>query len=110
MREIEFIQILQSPSLKPVGNVRVAETPLMMEVDRQESLAMKSPRQGSGQSEFVWSTTALPRAQRKQAAEALRNFQLSLSNPSKPGQAETSESFPVYFGTVGKHGVVGNAG
>ncbi|QEG23134.1 glutamine amidotransferase [Mariniblastus fucicola] len=92
--------------LKPIGNVRVAETPLMMEVtvsNFSEDIANKVQVEVGS---TVFRRPALGSADSDASTEELPTVFIE---SIEPGQSET-RIFPVYFGQVGQHSVTATIG
>lgn len=105
---VEFIRCAKSvhanlsvSGLRPIGNVRVAETPLMMEV----TVSNPSPEVAKKiQINVTVSVYDRPSPGSNSATVREEGLPTVFIESIEPGQAE-SRRFPVYFGTVGKHSV-----
>lgn len=92
--------------LRPIGNVRVAETPLMMEV----TVSNLSPDVARKIQVKVESTVYdRPAPGATEAGVSVEDLPTVFIESIEPGQSET-RIFPVYFGTVGKHSVEASIG
>jgi len=89
-------------NLRPIGNVRVAETPLMMEVTVSNLAQDVAKRIQVKVSSSVYDR---PAPGSTDAASAVEELPTVFIESIEPGQSET-RIFPVYFGGVGKHSVM----
>ena len=92
--------------LKPIGNVRVAETPLMMEV------TVNNMSQDVAKKIQVTVSSAVydrPAPGSTESAAEVEELPTVFIESIEPGQSET-RIFPVYFGGVGKHSVMAAIG
>ena len=92
--------------LKPIGNVRVAETPLMMEV------TVNNLSQDVAKKIQVTVSSAVydrPAPGSTESAAEVEELPTVFIESIEPGQSET-RIFPVYFGGIGKHSVMAAIG
>ena len=92
--------------LKPIGNVRVAETPLMMEVtvsNLSQDVAKKI------QIKVNSSVYDRPTSGSTESSADIEELPTVFIESIEPGQSE-SRIFPVYFGVAGKHSVTATIG
>ncbi len=93
-------------SLKAIGNVRVAETPLMMEVEVRNYSNEVAKKIQVNVNSTVYGRPAPSSTEVSSKSEELPTVFIE---SIEPGQAET-RIFPVYFGQVGKHGIAASLG
>ncbi len=110
---IEMIRCVKSrhtnlaiSSLKAIGNVRVAETPLMMEVEVKNFSNEVAKKIQVKVNSTVFGRPAPGSTEVAAESEELPTVFIE---SIEPGQSET-RIFPVYFGQIGRHGVSATLG